>query len=77
MEGIMKKIKCEFVPKIETKMGVKMMTLMEEELGIKLFTLDKEDLYTNVRADFKEYEKLVKEARTHKGVMELQGVVFI
>lgn len=77
MRIIIDQIDCEFVPKIETKLGVLMMTDMAKRLGIKTFMLDKEDLYTNVRCNNDEYERLVEEARRYKGVIELQGVVFI
>jgi len=65
-----------FVPKIETELGVKNMGKMAK-LGIKHFMLDKEDLYTECKSENKKYLKLVKKARRYKGVMELQGVVFI
>lgn len=66
----------EFVPKIETEIGVNNMSDMEA-IGIKTFMLDKEDLYTDVKGDVDKYNKLVEQARTHNGVIELQGVVFI
>jgi hypothetical protein len=66
----------EFVPKIETETGVSNMGEMKK-IGIKSFMLDKEDLYSSVGCDNDRYLKLVKQARKHKGVMELQGVVFI
>jgi hypothetical protein len=66
----------DFVPKIETKQGVYNMGAMEE-IGIKTFMLDKEDLYTDVNCDSCAYNELVARAMLHKGVMSLQGVVFI
>ena len=76
IQEVMLKTPAEFVPKIETKLGVKNMGKMKE-IGIKHFMLDKEDLWTDVHCDSKKFNELVNEARTHKGVMELQGVVFI
>ena len=65
----------EFIPKIETEVGIKNMNAMEN-IGIKLFMLDKEDLYTDVKGNADKYNALVEEARKHN-IIELQGVVFL
>jgi len=73
---IVQKLDVDFVAKIETERGVKNMQSIREA-GASKFMLDKEDLYVNVGCDNDKYNDLIKEARKHKGVMELQGVVFI
>lgn len=77
MKGIINELPktVEFVPKIETEIGVNNMSEMEA-IGIKTFMLDKEDLYTDVKGDADKYNLLVEEARKHN-IIELQGVVFI
>jgi len=75
MQEIMKEIDVEFIPKIETKLGIKNMQKMVD-IGIKTFMLDKEDLYVDVNCDSKRYSELVEEARKFN-IIELQGVVFI
>lgn len=77
--GIMNQLDgVEFVPKIETTVGVANMGDMIEA-GIKTFMLDKEDLYTDVKCDTDRFTALVEEARSYNNVakvLELKGVIF-
>lgn len=71
----------ELVPKIETKIGIEMLSEIIDSIDTKHIMLDKEDLYTNVGLDQVLFEALVEQARQtckKKGVadLELQGVVF-
>lgn len=71
----------EFVPKIETKRGVRNIPAIAKAGRIKYAMLDKEDLYVDVGRDQDIYEILNGAARTHAkscGVhlLELHGVVF-
>ena len=67
----------EFVPKIETEIGVNNMAKMIKA-GVKTMMLDKEDLYTDVNCNSKKYNKLIGKARSYPvKLLELQGVVFI
>ena len=66
----------EFIPKIETKTGVKNLKAILAE-GIKTIMLDKEDIYTDVGCNSTTYNQLVTEARNANcKVLELKGVVF-
>jgi len=71
----------QVVPKIETIPGVQFLDEIIKTSGVRYIMLDKEDLYTSVKADQREYNKLVCEARmvcNASGVtcLELQGVIF-
>jgi hypothetical protein len=71
----------EFVPKIETKRGVKNIPFIVTAGRVKYAMLDKEDLYGDVGRDSDIFDILVSAARTsakESGItlLELQGVVF-
>lgn len=71
----------EFVPKIETKRGVKNLPAIIKAGRIKYAMLDKEDLYIDVGRDQDVFEILNDAARGHAKaagitLLELQGVVF-
>jgi len=71
----------QFVPKIETKMGIKRLGEIIYDCGIKMLMLDKEDLYLNVKKDNDEFFKCVQHVRDiceglNVSVLELEGVVF-
>ena len=68
----------EFVPKIETALGVENIRAIIAT-GVKTLMLDKEDLYVDVDMDAWAYEKLVDSVRQQTNnvtLLELQGVVF-
>ena len=66
----------EFIPKIETKVGVKNLKAILAE-GVKTIMLDKEDLYTDVDCNSTLYNQLIAEARSANcKVLELKGVIF-
>lgn len=69
----------EFIPKIETPLGVENIGEMIKA-GIKTIMIDKEDLYTSVQCDSQEFNDILQIIRTYKNkikILELQGVVFI
>jgi citrate lyase beta subunit len=71
----------EFVPKIETKRGVKNIPSIVKAGRVKYAMLDKEDLYGDVEHDSDIFDILVSAARMsakESGIklLELQGVVF-
>ncbi|HWP61357.1 MAG TPA: hypothetical protein VN495_02030 [Candidatus Paceibacterota bacterium] len=71
----------QFVPKIETKRGVKNLPAIIRAGRIKYAMLDKEDLYIDVGRDQDVFEILNDAARSHAKhggitLLELQGVVF-
>ena len=71
----------EFVPKIETKRGVKNLPAIIKAGRIKYAMLDKEDLYIDVGRDSDVFDILNNAARTSAKaagitLLELQGVVF-
>ena len=68
----------EFVPKIETALGVENIRAIITT-GVKTIMLDKEDLYVDVDMDAWAYEKLIDSVRQQTSnvtLLELQGVVF-
>ncbi len=71
-----------FVPKIETKRGVKNLSAIVKAGSVKYAMLDKEDLYMDVGRDQDVYEVLADAARMYakeSGItlLELRGVVFV
>jgi pyruvate kinase len=73
--------KIQFVPKIETKRGVKNLPEIIKAGKIKYAMLDKEDLYVDVDRDQDVFEILNNAARSSANdagitLLELQGVVF-
>ena len=72
----------EFVPKIETKRGVKNLPEIVAAGRVKYAMLDKEDLYVDVGRDQDVFEILIGAARSQAAdakitLLELQGVVFV
>lgn len=72
----------QFVPKIETSLGVLNLSKMIKACRIQTIMLDKEDLLTDLKGDnklfFRAIDRVRKVCKSRKvTLLELQGVVFI
>ena len=71
----------ELVPKIETPIGVDLLTKIIKTAKTKTIMCDKEDLYLNVNRDNDKFNKYVEKTRKickklKVTALELQGVIF-